>query len=177
MNRKKSDGADKKKAGEKHRKRDTREPESAEIDKLQAKVDELTSLLQRERADSDNIRRQNEARVANLKVSVKVDLIKELISFVDDFDRAVAHTPKELAENDYVKGVHSVAKRLDSALAKIGANRINTKQAEFDPEIHDAVTYDENGEGNKEVVIEELVSGWMVDGVVVRPAKVRVGKS
>jgi molecular chaperone GrpE len=170
----------KKSADDKHQtdaadQKNSKKPSNEQIDQLQAKVDELTFLLQRERADSDNIRRQHDAKLANLRLSVKVDLVLELISFIDDFDRAVQHTPKELAGNDYVKGVHSVAKRLDAALAKVGAVRINTTDAEFDPELHEALTYDESGKGTKEVVTEELVSGWMVDGVVVRPAKVRVG--
>jgi molecular chaperone GrpE len=170
----------KKSANDRHQKvatdqKDFKKPSNEQINQLQAKVDGLTLLLQRERADSDNIRRQHDAKLANLRLSVKVDLVQELISFIDDFDRAVQHTPKELAGNDYVKGVHSVAKRLDAVLAKIGAVRINTTDAEFDPELHEALTYDENGKGTKEVVKEELMSGWMVDEVVVRPAKVRVG--
>ena len=44
----------------------------------------------------------------------------------------------------------------------------------FNPEIHEAIQMDEGSEGETEVVSEELQTGYMVDGVVLRPAMVRV---
>ena len=72
---------------------------------LVQKVNELTEALQRERADAINIRRRHEEQMAGLKNLVKANVVSDLLPVIDNFERALAHTPKELEGDDYVKGV------------------------------------------------------------------------
>ncbi len=141
---------------------------------LEKKIYELTTLLQHERADSENLRRRHEGQIADLKGYVKADIIKELLPVIDNLDRALAHAPKELKDSDYVKGVEGIARQFSSVFEKLGVEKIKTTGEIFDPDVHEAVSMDESGKGKQEVVAEELQPGYKVDGRVIRHAMVRV---
>lgn len=152
-----------------------------EADALQAKVSELTEALQRERADSENLRRRHEQQIARLKEMVKADVVRELLPSIDNLERALKHVPKDLENNDYVKGVQSVVKQFEKNLRDVGVERIKTVGSEFDPSLHEAVAMDDtssNDKGAKEVVAEEMQSGYILGDEVIRHAmvKVKLGK-
>ena len=66
-------------------------------------------------------------------------------------------------------------KQLDKQLKEIGLEKINANPGTlFNPELHQAVQFDGEAEGDKEVVAEELRAGYMLDGVVIRDAMVKV---
>jgi len=140
---------------------------------LEQQVAELTDALQRERADAMNVRRRSEEEKAGLASFHKANVVKELLPVIDNFERALIHVPKELASNDYVKGVSGVVKQFADILKKLGVKRIKTVGEPFDPNLHEAVSMEE-GEGNKEVVSEELQAGYMLENEVLRHAMVKV---
>ena len=140
---------------------------------LQLQVDELTAALQRERADAVNLRRRHEEQLAAVRSSVKADVIKELLPVIDNFERALRHVPADLADNDYVKGVQAIVKQFEKALSDMGVERIATVGEPFNPHYHEAVSMEE-GDGEQEVVSEELQSGYRVGDQVIRHAMVRV---
>lgn len=144
-----------------------------QLNDLKQQVGELTETLQRERADIINIRRQHEDRVSGLKQSVKVGVIKDLLPVVDNLQRALKHAPKELQNNDYVKGVQGVVKQFEKTFSELGVERIKSEGEAFDPTLHEAVGM-EDGDGELEVVCEELQAGYRIDRVVIRPAMVKV---
>lgn len=134
---------------------------------------QLTDALQRERADATNIRRRYEEQVTSLRSVVKADVIRDLLPVIDNFERALKHTPAELAGNDFVKGVEGVVKQFEKTLADIGVQRIKTVGEPFDPHLHEAVSMEE-GEGDQEVVSDELQAGYTLGDEVIRHAMVRV---
>ncbi len=144
---------------------------------LQQKIDELTELVKRERADAENMRRRHENQVGDLKSYVKAEVVRELLPVIDNIDRALAHAPKDLADHDYVKGVQGVAKQLQTTLDKLGVSRIPTVDQPFDPELHEAVSMDEESEGSQEIVSEELQAGYRLGNHVIRHAMVRVKRA
>lgn len=143
------------------------------IEQLQQQVSELTEALQRERADVINVRRRHDEQIAGLKNHVKADVIEDLLPVVDNFERALGHVPKDLEGNDFVKGVQAIVKQFESTLGNIGVQRIKTVGELFDPSIHEAVSM-EDGEGDKEIVSEELQAGYQLGDTVIRHAMVRV---
>lgn len=147
--------------------------EEAHYQDLAEQITSLTDALQRERADISNIRRRHEDQVASLKSLVKIDIINQLLPVIDSFERALKHVPKDLQTNDYIKGVQGVVKQFDKVLTDLGVQRIETVGKPFDPQLHDAVSM-EDGDGQHEVVSEELQAGYQIDGEVIRPAMVRV---
>lgn len=140
---------------------------------LDAQIAQLTEALQRERADAVNLRRRHDEDMANLRVRVKASVVKDLLPIIDNFERALKHVPDELADNDYVKGVQGVVKQFEKTLGDMGVERIKTVGEPFDPELHEAVSAEE-GDGDTEIVSEELQSGYKIGTDVIRHAMVRV---
>lgn len=140
---------------------------------LEAQVAELTEALQRERADITNIRRRHDEQVRNLRVSVKANVVRDLLPAIDNLERALKHTPKDLADHDYVKGVAGVVKQFEKTLHDLGVQRVKTVGEPFDPRYHEAISM-EQGDGGKEIVSEELQAGYTLGDEVIRHAMVKV---
>jgi molecular chaperone GrpE len=140
---------------------------------LQRQVAELTEALKRERADATNLRRRHDEHVANLKNVVKASIVRDLLPVIDNFERAIKHVPDELKGNDYIKGVQGIVKQFEKTLGDLGVQRIKTTGEPFDPRFHEAVSM-EDGDGDTEVVSEELQSGYAIGDEVIRHAMVRV---
>lgn len=141
--------------------------------RLETQIAELTAALQRERADAINLRRRSDEQLASVRTSVKSHVVAELLPVIDNFERALKHVPKELEANDYVKGVQGVVRQFEKTLEDMGVVRIATVGTEFDPRFHEAVSMEE-GDGQKEVVSEELQAGYRIGDDVIRHAMVRV---
>ncbi|HWB38710.1 MAG TPA: nucleotide exchange factor GrpE [Candidatus Saccharimonadales bacterium] len=148
-------------------------PKKPTLKDLQQQVADLTAALQQERADATNLRRRHEEQIAGLRSSVKANVIKDLLPIIDNFERALAHTPEDLLDHDYVKGVQGVVKQFEKTLADLGVERIKTVGEHFDPQLHEAVSMEE-GDGKQEVVSEELQAGYKLGDEVIRHAMVRV---
>ncbi len=92
---------------------------------------------------------------------------------IDNFERALKHVPKDLEKNDYIKGVNNIVKQFEQTLQQMGVKRIKTAGEAFDPHLHEAVSM-EHGDGEHEIITEELQSGYMLGEEIIRHAMVRV---
>jgi molecular chaperone GrpE len=143
------------------------------ITELQQKINELTDALQRERADAENLRRRTQEEKSRLGEFYKAMVVQELLPALDNLERAFKHTPKDLRNHDYVKGLHSVVKQFEQCFGQLGVKRIKTVGEVFDPRLHEAVHMEE-GSGTVEVVCEELQPGYQLGDEVIRHAMVKV---
>ncbi len=143
------------------------------VKNLQQQVADLTDALQRERADAENIRRRHDEQYGQLQSMARAQVVQELLPAIDNLNRALKHVPKDLENSDYVKGVQGVVKQFEKIFADLGVERIKTIGEVFDPRLHEAVGMDE-GEGDHEVVCEELQPGYAINGEVIRHAMVKV---
>ncbi len=148
-----------------------------EAAELHEKIAALTEALQRERADTTNIRRRHDAQIAGLKTTVKANIVRELLPVIDNFERALKHVPKDLEGNDFVKGVQSLVKQFEKTLGDLGVRKIKTVGEPFNPHFHEAVSAEE-GDSDEQIVSDELQAGYQLgddgDAEVLRPAMVRV---
>jgi molecular chaperone GrpE len=140
---------------------------------LEQQIAELTEALQRERADSVNLRRRVEEDRGKLADFHKAMVVRALLPALDNLERALKHAPKDLKDHEYVKGVQGVVKQFEKALEDLGVKRIETVGKEFDPKYHEAVSM-EDGDGDVEVICEELQPGYLLGGEVIRHAFVKV---
>ncbi len=140
---------------------------------LHKQVAELTRALQQERADAINVRRRSEEDRSKLAGFYKAMVVRELLPAIDNLERALKHTPKELEDSDYAHGLQNVAKQFDKIFADLGIERIVTDHQAFDPRYHEAVAM-EDGQGSHEVVSEELQAGYKLGDEVLRHAMVKV---
>lgn len=157
----------------KDKKQNPPKKQKVDIDALEQQITDLTDALQRERADAANIRRRHDEQIAGLRTSVKANVVRDLLPVIDNFERGLKHVPAELEGSDYVKGVQAIVKQFEKTLADLGVERIETVGVEFDPKYHEAVSMEE-GDGDKEIVSEELQSGYKIGDEVIRHAMVRV---
>lgn len=134
---------------------------------------QINDALLRERADAMNVRKRADEDRVKMAGYHKASIVKELLPIIDNLERALGAVPKGMEDNDYVKGVQGIVKQFGQTLQKIGVERIKTVGVHFDPELHEAVTMEE-GDGEHEVVSEELQSGYKIGDQVIRHAMVRV---
>lgn len=142
---------------------------------LQQQIADLTAALQRERADATNLRRRVEEERSRMGGFYKASVITELLPAIDNLERALMHAPKELKDHVYVKGVQGVIKQFEQCFRQLGVERIKTKGEHFNPHLHEAVGMEE-GDGDVEVISEELQPGYKMGDEVLRHALVKVKK-
>jgi len=155
---------------------DKKKAKTAESAELQARLGELTQALQRERADAVNIRRRHDEELANVRTRLKSGVVADLLPVIDNFERSLKHVPQDLEGNDFVKGIQGVVKQFEKTLSDMGVKRIATVGEPFDPALHEAVSLEE-GDGDKEIVSEELQAGYRIGNDVIRHAMVRVRRT
>lgn len=139
----------------------------------QKEKDEYIRGWQRERADFINYRNEEQKREKDLRIFAKAKIILEFLRVLDNLERAEKEIPEKLKKEDWVKGIISIKNEFKDVLKKEGVEEIE-KTKLFDPEIHEAV---EVGEGKEDEILEVLQKGYFLEGQVLRPAKVRVGKN
>lgn len=144
---------------------------------LEQQVGELTQDLQRVHADFENYRKRNDQEKEMARASGKVTTVMKLLPVIDNIERAIAHVPKELADNTWAQGVAGLVRNLDKSLETLNVRRIGAEPGQrFDPELHEAIHLDEDSEGDHEVISEELQTGYMLGDDVIRHSMVKVTK-
>jgi molecular chaperone GrpE len=144
---------------------------TAERDQLAGAKADLEDRMLRARAEFDNARRRGERERSEFLQFAAMDLIKELLPVVDDFERALK---VETADRDYAKGIELIYQRLIETLKKIGLEPIDTTGQRFDPNLHQAVDRVETEEADDMAILSEYQRGYNFKGKLLRPAMVKV---
>lgn len=151
------------------------ETKKAELMAKLAENEGLKSDLQRTRADFENYRKNTENRIASAQKTGEMKAVLSLLPTLDDIERAISHLPADLSDNAWAQNVVKMSKNLDKGMAKIGVQKIDSKSGViFNPEVHEAIQFDEESEGDNEVIDQELRAGYEMNGDVLRPAMVKV---
>ena len=141
-------------------------------------VAELTLDLQRTRADFENYRKRVEQEKQSARESGQASTILKLLPVIDNIERAIAYTPEELKDNSWVQSVAGLVKHLEKSLESLNLKRIDAKPGvAFDPELHEAIQFDEEATGDKEVIAEEMQAGYILNGQPIRHAMVKVTRA
>ena len=135
-------------------------------------IGELTADVQRVQAEFINFKKRAEDEKAMLSQFSKSQVIKDLLPVIDDLERALQHQPAELKDNKWAEGVSKVYDRLQKQLEKLGVAKIEALNQPFDPNLHEAVQVE--GEGDDQIVSDVLQSGYELNGQVIRHAVVKV---
>jgi len=142
-------------------------------EELQKKIKELTEALQRERADSLNLRRRTEEERAQMGDFYKTMIVRDLLPIIDNCERLLDHISANSEVRPLKEGAEKIVRQCYKALADLGVERIKTKGEHFDPHLHEAVHL-EDGDGEHETISEELQAGYKIGDEVIRPAMVKV---
>ncbi len=157
-------------------------PDRSEIQTLTDKLTELTnqrdafqSQYLRIAADFDNFRKRNSKEKEDIEVQVKCATIIELLSVVDNFERARTQIkPQNEGEMGIHKSYQGVYKQLVESLKRVGVSPMRPEGQQFDPNLHEAVMRQPTEEYPEGTVIEELQRGYFLGDRILRHSLVKV---
>jgi molecular chaperone GrpE len=144
---------------------------TADRDRLAAEKAELNDRMLRARAEFDNARRRSERERSDYLQFAAMDLVRDLLPVLDDFERALK---VETADKEYAKGVELIYQRLYETLKKMGLEPISAEGKTFDPNVHEAVVRVQSDEAEDQTILGELQRGYTFRGKLLRPAWVKV---
>jgi molecular chaperone GrpE len=145
------------------------------LEEAEAQVAEHKDQWLRSVAEFKNYKRRTETERADMIKKAGSSVLLKLLPIVDDFERAADNVPEEIANHPWWSGTHLIGQKLQTLLESEGVTPIEAVGEEFDPNIHEAVMYEE-AEGQDNKVIAELQKGYRLHERVLRPAMVKVGK-
>ena len=143
---------------------------------LERERDDYKDRWLRKSAEFDNYRRRIERERREQAEQSVVDLMQDLLSVVDDFDRALTVDAGE-GGAAYRKGVELIHGKLHDLLRRHGVKPIEALGADFDPNVHQAVMHEESPDHREGEVIGELRKGYTLNDRLLRPAMVKVAKA
>lgn len=142
---------------------------------LEQHLIDLTEDLQRTRADFENYRKRSETEKVAARESGQISAILKLLPVIDNIERAISHMPDELVDNKWAVGVSNLAKNLDKSLESLDLKRIDAKAgSDFNPDLHEAIQFDEDAVGEKEIISDEMQAGYTLNNTPIRHAMVKV---
>jgi len=139
---------------------------------LQRERDDLLDTTRRLQADFENYRKRVVREQTALVERSTEGLLEQLLPVLDSFELAVRNLEGGDVDEKVRKGIELVYGELTGIMERAGLERIEARNAPFDPNEHEAVLQDD-GEGEPHVE-EVLRSGWKLKGRVMRPAMVKV---
>jgi len=150
--------------------------ENNELDECKKTRDEYLAGWQRARADFLNYKKDEIERIEGLVAYSNEELILKLLPIIDNFDLVEKKISEDLKNNENVKGLLQVKIQMLDFLKKYNVEEIKSVGEKFDPNFHEAVETAEleNGESNK--IVEEIKKGYIINGRLLRPAKVKIAR-
>lgn len=148
-------------------------PPSADTEEIERLKDRILRL----QADHDNYRkriareREEQAKFAN------EGLMRELLTSMDNFDRALEHRKHTPEVEAFAKGLELMHQQLWDILKKHGLERIEAQGQPFNPHRHEAISTEEVGGVDDGTVLDVIQEGYTLHGRVLRPSLVKVAKA
>ena len=127
-------------------------------------------------AEFDNYRKRTLREKMELIESGGEDVIKSMLSVMDDFDRALSVMQSATDVASVREGVELISQKMRDALKAKGVSEIAAKGEVLDTDLHEAVAKFPAGEEQKGKVIDVVQKGYKLKEKVVRYAKVVVGE-
>ncbi len=105
------------------------------------------------------------------------DLIKAILPFIDNLERAVSHAEKVHETGVMIEGARLILQQVLQALNKFGVSSFESVGKPFDPARHEAMLVVETDQHEPNQVVEEFQRGYLLRDRLLRPATVSVSKS
>ena len=155
----------------------TEEPSAEELlAQAQERIAELEDKNLRMMAEFDNYRRRTNKEKLELMETAGERIFTEMLPLVDDFERAIAVMDKTNDIDAVREGIKLIQQKFLSFLDKNDVHPIQTEDADFNTDEHEAVTTFAAGEEKKGKVIDCTQKGYKLGEKVIRFAKVVVGE-
>lgn len=154
------------------KKKDKQSLPSDEGNQLEQRVAELENQLKRAVADYHNLEKRVSEGRSELTSFVGAELVRKLLPVVDHLEQALSGISEQEKQSGWVKGVELAVKEFEAVLAQEGLEQI-AAGGQFDPSLHEAV---DTKEGEDNIILRVVRKGYKLNGKVIRPTQVVVGR-
>lgn len=144
-----------------------------ETKKLKKEMNKIKEDYLRAIADKENARKRLEREKNEFYQYALIDLLKELLVVLDNFERAIKSKDQRDTKS-FQEGIELIYKQCLRLLTKQGVTPIESKGKKFDPYLHQAFITEESDKVEDAEVIEELQQGYTLHNRLLRPALVKV---
>jgi molecular chaperone GrpE len=150
-------------------------------EQLQTKIEELKDQLMRTLAESENLRKRTIKEVDQAKKYSHISFVRDLVSSVDNFKRALDSVPENKSElpepiKNLIIGLEIVEKEINSTFEKHNLKKISPLGEKFDYNFHQAMFEVPTNEAEPGTVVEVSQKGYLLYDRLVRPAMVGISK-
>ena len=147
-------------------------------------INDLKNQLLRTLADNENNRRRYEKEKEDLSTYIISNFAKEMLSVLDNLQRAVEVSSKIDTEDDkvdkntldFIEGVKLTEKQLNSINEKFKVTKVDSLNNKFDPNLHQAMFEIENDDEEEGTILQVIQDGFKIEDRLLRPALVGVSK-
>ena len=146
----------------------TEKNQKTDAEQLTEQIAEYTDQLKRLQAEFENYQKRVAKEQAQFISFANEKLIEEILTILDDFEKALPNIKDE--------GVNMIYHKLSKLLASKGVKPINANGCKFDAFKHEVLCTQET-EGPEDLVIEEIQKGYEMNGKVIRYTKVKITKA
>jgi len=160
-----------------------KEDKESEAEELKKKVEEKEKeakenydRLLRTAADFENFKKRAAREKEDWTKFANEDLMKSILPFIDNLERAVNHAEKVVDTGVLIEGIKLTLQQILQTLSKFGLSPFESLGKPFDPALHEAMLVVETDQYEPNQVMEELQKGYLLNGRLLRPASVSVSK-
>ncbi len=148
------------------------------IHNLEIEVANMEEKMLRNQAETVNYRKRKDEEFRRLAQMANAEVIKSILPYLDDFERAIAMNHGEQNEeiSKFLSGFQMIHDNFMNALYGFNLKEIDGINKPFDPIYHEAMMKEKKEETEPGAVIEILQKGYLLNGRVLRPAKVKVSE-
>ncbi len=154
--------------------------EDTEKDPLEAAQEQIADLKDkylRSVAEFDNYRKRTIKEKADLLLNGAEKAVSAILPVMDDMERALANADKTNDAEALKEGMKLIFQKFEKCLNTLGVSKIETKDADFDTDFHEAVAMVPGmGDDKKGKVLDCVQTGYKLNDKVIRHAKVAVGQ-
>src|SRR5512133_787818 len=152
------------------------EEKQQELEKTAAQAAANLDGWQRERAEFSNFKRRIEREQAQQHLVLTGEIIKKYLVILDDLELALKNKPKDGEGAAWAEGITLITRKLQSIIEAEKVECICENNVPFDPNLHEAISNEENADFESGYIIEVVRQGYKLGERILRPAMVRVAR-
>ena len=153
------------------------EEEKDPLEQAQVEIEQLKTQILYKTAEFDNYRKRTLKEKAELILNGGEKAVSAILPVIDDMERALANGEKTDDPAVLREGMELIYNKMMKALESLGVKKIDTDNADFDTDMHEAVAMVPGmGDDKKGKVIDCLQAGYQLNDKAIRHAKVVVGQ-
>lgn len=154
-----------------------------QLEQLRAEVGELKEKHLRALAEIENTRRRAERDRLDASQYAVTRFARDMLAVSDNLQRALGHLPQEARANApaalkaVLEGVEATERQLAAALEQHGIKPIDTRDAKFDPHLHQAIAEVPAHDKPPGSIVDVVQTGYVISDRLLRPAMVTVARA